>query len=366
MVAVGRAARPPSSPSESDGRTGRPGRFSRLRMALGRLPGWVVLLGLALLVLSAALSARATDTDSGYDLLGVLRAITVDAARLRWQYMIVVVALAALHYLATAIAARAAAGTPLRLRETVLVQLAASAANRLTPAGLGGSAVNARYFSRRGLALPSAVGAVVILDLLGSVADILVLGLLAGVGRLLGLGGATAEMSLLASKLYKLTAPLRSSWTLLALAAVVMIAVLLRRHLGARGGEALRRFAEPLRQLRRRPAALFTLLLASGSTTLVLAFAFVASTAMVPGPQPHVAIGGLLVGFMLGSAASNAVPTPAGVGSTETALTLVLVTSGVPAAHAVEVVLIYRLLTFWLPAIVGLFATRHLHRVGAL
>ena len=87
---------------------------------------------------------------------------------------------------------------------------------------------------------------------------------------------------------------------------------------------------------------------------------------MVPGPRPHVAIGGLLIGYMLGSAASNLVPTPAGVGSTEAALVLVLVTAKVPVTHAVEVVLTYRVLTFWLPAVIGLFATRHLRRAGAL
>jgi hypothetical protein len=42
------------------------------------------------------------------------------------------------------------------------------------------------------------------------------------------------------------------------------------------------------------------------------------------------------------------VPTPAGVGSTETALVLVLTTDGVPTAHAVEVVVIFRVITFWL------------------
>lgn len=333
---------------------------------LRRLPLEVWLVSFVLLLLSVALSIRALDADSGHDLAGVLRAIAVDAARLRWQYLVVVVGLAVLHYLATAIAARAAAGVQLRLRETLLVQLAASAANRLTPAGLGGSAVNARYFSRRGLSTPGAIGAVLILDVLGAVADILVLALLAGVGRLLGLGGATAEMSLLTSKLSALAAPLMSWWSLAVAAIVLTAAVVVRRHLGAKARAIIERFWEPVSKLRHRPRALATLLVASGSTTLLLAFAFVASIAMVPGPQPHTAIGGLLVGFMLGSAASNAVPTPAGVGSTETALVLVLVTAHLPGARAVEIVLIYRIITFWLPALTGLFTSRHLRRSGAL
>ena len=51
--------------------------------------------------------------------------------------------------------------------EVLLVQLAASAANRLTPAGLGGSAVTARYYTRRGLDGPAAVGAVAALGAVG-------------------------------------------------------------------------------------------------------------------------------------------------------------------------------------------------------
>ena len=107
-------------------------RRSKMRTAIGRHPVWASLAVLALLLVSAAFSAQATDVDSGYDLLGLLRAVATDAARLRWQFAAAAVVLAALHYLATAVAARAAAGTPLRLGETVLVQLAAAAANRLT------------------------------------------------------------------------------------------------------------------------------------------------------------------------------------------------------------------------------------------
>lgn len=321
---------------------------------------------LVLLALSAVLSVRALDEDSGHHLESVLRAIGTDVARLRWQYFIVVVVLAIAHYVAAAVAARAASGLPLRLRETMLVQFAASAANRLTPAGLGGSAVNARFFARRGLSVPAAVGAVIVLDVLSAVGDVLVIAVLAAVGHLLGLGGAPAVMSLLTSKLYALGKPLRTWWSLAAIAALAMVAIFLRRHLTARARDLLHRLGEPVRNLRHRPAALVTLLAAAGSTTLLLAFAFVASIAMIPGPQPNTAIGGLLVGFMLGSAASNAVPTPAGVGSTETALVLVLVTVGLPSARAVEIVIMYRVITFWLPAVAGLITARHLRRTGAL
>ena len=105
---------------------------------------------------------------------------------------------------------------------------------------------------------------------------------------------------------------------------------------------------------------------ASGATTLVLGFAFVASVWMVPGPIPSIGVGALLIGFMLGAARGSAVPVPAGLGSTEAALVAVVVAAHVPLAHAIEQVMIFRLITFWTPAVIGLFVSRRLNRNGAL
>ncbi|HTZ42299.1 MAG TPA: lysylphosphatidylglycerol synthase domain-containing protein [Jatrophihabitans sp.] len=327
-----------------------------------RPPAWLLVTGTVLLLASATLSARVADADSGYDLLGLLHAVAADLARLRWQFTAVVAVLAALHYAATALATRAASGVRLPLGETVLVQLAAAAANRISVAGAGGSAVNARYFARRGLPVASAVSAVVLLAVLGSIADLLVLaGVVAG-GRWVGLGGASGELGALASKAAGLVAPFRSAWLWLAVLAAVVVVVAARRRLAGLAG----RLWAPVVGLRREPGRLAMLLAASGATTLLLALAFVASVAMVPGRVGHVGAGSLLVGFMFAAAAGNAVPMPAGIGSTETALIAVLVGTGVPTAHAVEVVVVYRILTFWLPPLFGLAAVRRLHRTGAL
>ena len=54
-----------------------------------------------------------------------------------------------------------------------MAQLAATAANRITPLGLGGAAVNIRSLTRRGPDLPGAVAAVASLAILGALADVL-------------------------------------------------------------------------------------------------------------------------------------------------------------------------------------------------
>ncbi len=326
---------------------------------------------LGLVAAAAVASAATVDSDSGTDLAGLARELGGQLARLRWQFTGVVVVLAGLHYLATAVAARAAAGVPLPLGETVLVQLAAAAANRLTPAGLGGSALTARYFTRRGMPVQGAVGAVGALAVLGALADLLVLCALALAGASLGLTGSTQLFRRLVGHVTGLLGPIRSPWLWLAVAVAggTALGAWLVRHHGGRAARWAPLWAPlraPLRRLARQPRSLAALLAASGATTLLLGCAFVATTRMLPGPPPAEGSGALLIAFMLGSAAGSAVPVPAGLGSTEAALVVVLVSARVPTPQAIEQVLIFRLITFWAPALLGVLATRHLHRRRAL
>jgi hypothetical protein len=105
-----------------------------------------------------------------------------------WVWLPLLVAIAASHYGFAAVALRAASGLRLRLPEAVLAQLAAAAANRLMPLGLGGAAVNTRYLTRRGLPPAGAVGSVGALQILGPLTDVAVV-----LGVLLAVPGAVAE-----------------------------------------------------------------------------------------------------------------------------------------------------------------------------
>ena len=85
------------------------------------------------------------------------------------------------------------------------------------------------------------------------------------------------------------------------------------------------------------------------------------STAMISGPRPHASLGALLIGFMIGAAAGSAVPVPAGRLSLRFSSRCMC-----QRPHAVEEVLIFRVLTFWLPAVLGVLAARRLNRRRAL
>ena len=59
-------------------------------------------------------------------------------------------------------------------------------------------------------------------------------------------------------------------------------------------------------------------------------------------------------------------PTPGGLGAVEAALSAGLTAAGLPGAAAVSAVLLFRLLTFWLPVPAGWGALSYLQRHGAL
>ncbi len=335
---------------------------SRAQRLTGGRPRLVSAILAAALLTALLISWTTDDRDSGTDLGGLAASVLSTVTHLRWPFAVVVLGLAVLHYVATAVAARSVAGVPVRLGETMLVQFAASAANRLTPAGLGGSALNARYFTRRGQNATAAVGAVALLSVVAAIADLLVLCLLVLVGGWFGMGGSRHELSLVTTHVSGVLGPVRSPWLWSVVAALAVVLAVVVRLTHRRAGLNLARLGQPAVRLLRHPRDLVILLAASGSTTLILAFAFAASTAMVPGPAPKIGLGALIIAFMLASAVGSAVPTPAGLGSSEAAFVAVLMSAHVPAAHALEEVLIYRLLTFWAPAAFGLFAARRLCR----
>jgi glycosyltransferase 2 family protein len=71
--------------------------------------------------------------------------------------------------------------------------------------------------------------------------------------------------------------------------------------------------------------------------------------------------------FLTGSAIGSVVPTPGGLGAVEIALSGGLSTiAHVPTAVAVSGVLLFRLLTFWLPVPFGWTALRYLERRDVL
>ncbi|HEY2129817.1 MAG TPA: lysylphosphatidylglycerol synthase domain-containing protein, partial [Streptosporangiaceae bacterium] len=80
----------------------------------------------------------------------------------------------------------------------------------------------------------------------------------------------------------------------------------------------------------------------------------------------HIALTSAAVVYLTGAALGSVVPTPGGLGAVEAALAAGLTATGMAAATAVSAVLLFRLLTFWLPVPVGWGAFNYLQRRGAI
>ena len=270
------------------------------------------------------------------------------------------------HYAASGLALQAAAGVRLPARERYLSQLAAAAANRMTPGGVGAAALNARYLTRRGTSAPSAFAAIGSLQVLGVVADVSVLALLLAVGSAFGIM-PTGGWTRLGHEVATPAVFVGHHPSLVALVGALGALVVLRRRraCGEPQHGGLSSVFAALRGLRERPRDIATMLGASAWTTMVLGIGFAASVAVVAGPGVWHDFLPLVIGYMVGSAVGNAAPIPSGIGTTDTALVGVVAASGVVMHQAVIAVLIFRVVSFWLPAALGLVAGATLRRRGA-
>ncbi|MDX6739321.1 lysylphosphatidylglycerol synthase transmembrane domain-containing protein [Actinocorallia sp. A-T 12471] len=290
-----------------------------------------------------------------------MEAVGAALAAMHWGVVPVLAVLAVLHYVFEATALRSAAGRPLRLGRTTLTQFTAAAAARITPGGLGGIAVNARYLTVCGIPLPTAATAVTAYTaglVLGRV--VVVLLVIALTGDLKALDGVADRVGGFVAGLADPGMALVAAGVGLAVTALVWTGVRRARRGGGRSPrEALAESWEALRDLARRPRDLAGVLASSVGVAVVLGVAFALSVLAVPGTETDPAQLGVLVGaYFVGSAVGSAVPVPGGVGTSEAAFTGTLILLGIAALPALQAVLVFRLITYWAPVPVGIAASR--------
>jgi undecaprenyl-diphosphatase len=246
------------------------------------------------------------------------------------------------------------AGRRLALGRTWAAQVAAAFTNRLAPAGIGGMTTNVRYLEGAGVRRSEAVAAVGLNSLAGFLVH------LVGVGAIVPLVGAGHAR-------LRLSGPdLPDNWWLL----VSVVGALGTVGLIHWGTQLRRRAVPPMRDglealgsTLRKPRAGLALIGGSVGVTAGYALALVAAAHAVGVALPMVTI----VAVYLGGAALAAVaPTPGGLGAMEAALVAGLTAAGAASGPAVAAVLVYRLVTFWLPILPGFVAYRVLRRDGAL
>ena len=265
-----------------------------------------------------------------------------------WRWGIAGLALSATTYIGAALALSGFVAARLSFFRTLSVQVAGSFVTLVTPAAVGGAALNIRYLQRKKVPAPVAAASVGLAQVVAFVMHISLLVVFAAIA------GTTAKTSIQPP-----------TWAYFVLAGLVVVALavlalpagrrLLRARVTPTLGQVLPRLLEVAQQPRKLAEGLGGQLMLTASYILCLAACVAAFGRSVP-------IAGIAVVYLTGSAIGSVVPTPGGLGAVEAALTAGLTATGLPGAVAVSSVLLFRLLTFWFPVPVGWVALTYLER----
>ena len=269
-----------------------------------------------------------------------------------WIWLPVIIAFSVLTYLASAISLQGSVTVRLPFWPTVLTQGASSFVNRVSPANVGGMALNVRYLQKSGVEPSAGVAAVGVNALAGVLVHaVLLVIFFSWAGR-----GLTRAFKLPSSS--KLL-------VILALVAAVIGIVLAtrqgRRFAARKLLPGLRSSLASLRRVGRSPVKLALLFGGSALVTLAYVGGLAASVEAFGGGASIAQIGAVYMGSSLIAAAS---PTPGGLGAIEALLVAGLTGVGISPGPAVSAVLTYRLATYWLPVLPGWLSWRLLQRRG--
>jgi len=269
-----------------------------------------------------------------------------------WRWSIAGLALSATTYIGAALALSGFVPARLKFFRTLFVQVAGSFVTLVTPAAVGGAALNVRYLQRKKVPAPVAAASVGLAQVVAFVLHISLIVVFAAVA------GTTAKT------------PIHPpTWAYFVLAGIVAVALgvfalpagrrLLRARVTPTLGQVLPRLLEVAQQPRKLAEGVGGQLMLTASYILCLAACVAAFGRSVP-------IASVAVVYLTGSAIGSVVPTPGGLGAVEAALTAGLTAAGLHSAVAVSSVLLFRLLTFWFPVPVGWVALSYLERTHDL
>jgi uncharacterized membrane protein YbhN (UPF0104 family) len=267
-----------------------------------------------------------------------------------WRWGAVALLLSALTYVGATWALSGFVLERLRFVQTFLTQVACSFVTLVTPAAVGGVALNLRYLRKRNLTSTDAVASIGVSQVIAFALHLILLVIFIAVA------GSSHDTSLRRPP----------GWTYIALAVLVSVALVVlavpagRKLLLSRLTSTLGQVIPRLLDLAQQP---MKLLQGIGGTLLVDA-AYISCLAVsvraFGGSLPFATVA---VVYLTGSAIGSAVPTPGGIGAVEAALSAGLTAAGLHGTVAFSAVLLFRTVTFWLPVPLGWISLNYLqHR----
>jgi uncharacterized protein (TIRG00374 family) len=282
-----------------------------------------------LLLLAVAIIPRINELKNG------LKALTT--AEPKW--IIVALVASVLTYFAASITYVVLARIPLNYFKTLAVQVAASFANRLIPSGVGGLSLNVDYLLKAGHK-PSESASVTAVNSAAAFLSYVVL-LFAAMTIT-----KTSPTQLLAGK----TIPL---WVIPILVAVVSILIVVLIKWKTMRNKIAKLALDTWHNIIEYRHEPFRLVLAVVGASFVTIFYVAALYASAHAIGMQVTIMQAFVAYTIGTLIGAAVPTPGGLGGVEAGLYAGLVAFNFEPGLVLSTIIIYRIMTFWLPILPG-------------
>ncbi|MFF9177639.1 lysylphosphatidylglycerol synthase domain-containing protein [Streptomyces sp. NPDC014793] len=276
-------------------------------------------------------------------------------ANAQWGWVLAAVLFSALSYVAAAMALLGFVPERVPFPRTVGAQVAGSFVKIVAPAAVGGVALNTRFLQRAGVRPGLAVASVGASQLFGLGCHILMLlsfGYLTGTEKTPSL---SPSRTVIAGLL-----------TVAVLVLVVTSVPFLRKFVVTRVRSLFAGVVPRMLDVLQRPQKLVTGIGGMLLLTACFVMCLDASIRAFGDGSTSLSIASVAVVFLAGNALGSAAPTPGGVGAVEASLTLGLIAVGLPKEVAAPAVLLFRLLTLWLPVLPGWLAFNQLTRKGAL
>ncbi|GAB3180389.1 lysylphosphatidylglycerol synthase transmembrane domain-containing protein [Streptomyces incanus] len=276
-------------------------------------------------------------------------------ANAEWGWVAAAALFSAASYFAAALALLGFVPERVPFVRTVAAQVAGSFVKIVAPAAVGGVALNTRFLQRAGVRPGLAVASVGASQLFGLGCHILMLlafGYLTGTEKTPSL---SPSRTVIAGLL-----------TVAVLVLVVTSVPFLRKFLFTRVRSLFAGVVPRMLDVLQRPQKLVTGIGGMLLLTACFVLCLYASVRAFGDETTSISLAGVAVVFLAGNALGSAAPTPGGVGAVEATLTVGLIAVGLPSEVAAPAVLLFRLLTLWLPVLPGWLAFNHLTRKEAL
>jgi glycosyltransferase 2 family protein len=269
-----------------------------------------------------------------------------------WNWMLLAVLAKALSYGVSATNLLAFVKQKISFLRTTLAQVSASFATLVTPPTLGTVAINVRFLQKSGVKPAQAgatVGVVQVVTFLVHVALLLIMAVVVG---------SQSDLTF------------RPNETLLVILVlfIFFIVILLsvskvRAWLFSKTKPFLEQVAPAINVVIQEPKRLMLGILSGLTLNLVYSFAFYASIKAFGG---EITFATAAFVYLAGASIGQLAPVPGGIGAVEATLIAALTATGLPSGIALSGVLLYRVVTFWIPVIPGWFAFAYLQKQKAI